>query len=140
MGARDQASCTHILGFVVGADEGLQKLVAVQASVAVALQEVVQLSLRIVHVQLVVSIFILFIFVFVALIVVEVFNILLVWTVPGIFSAFFYGSSVVLRLVIDDLLLLWSLLLSLGIVGIFILLDVWPEFGVGELFGCDLWD
>lgn len=116
VGTRDHSPCAHVLCFVVGADEGLQQLVAAQASVAVALQKVVELRLRIVHVELVVRIVFLFVFVFIAVIVVEVFNILLVRTVSRIFSALVGDSFVVLRLVINDLLVLGSLLCLLRII------------------------
>lgn len=138
MDARDHGPSTHVLCFVVGTDEGLQELVAAQAAVAMALQEVVELSLGIVHVQLVVGFLVLLIFVLVTFVVVEVFDVLLVWAGSRIFGAFFRCSFVVLCLIVDDLLVFKSLLVLLRIFRVFILLYVWPELGVGELFGRDL--
>lgn len=139
MGTRDHATGAHVLCFIVGADEGLQQLVTAQAPVAVALEEVIELSLRVIHVQLLVAIFlILFFFLLIVVIVVEVFDVLLVWTIFRILSALLGGAFVVLRLVINNLLVLWSLLFLLRIIRAVVLLDIRPVLGVRELFGRDL--
>lgn len=66
-----------VLCLVIRADKRLQKLVTGQATVAMALQEIVKLRLRIIHVQLFVAI-VLGVFVFVTVIVIiEVLNVLL---------------------------------------------------------------